>query len=162
MTVKGTFRRDADLVGGPAGLRLRRRLGPRLLSAALVAAAALLTLYDARVGRPLLAAVHAVFGLGFLALLIRAELDRFSFDGHSAVRRWVTLSGVSEARLYAKVITRIAVQRAGKKKARAWIETKSGEQYALVEGDAARVEAMAEKLAQAIRLAASESGGVLH
>ena len=162
MTVKGTFRRDAELISGPGGrLRLQRRIGPRLLSAALVAAAVLLALYDARVGRTWLGAVHALLGVGFLGLFLRAELDRFYFDGESAVRRWVTLTGVSEARLQAKAITRIAVERAGPR-ARAWIETKSGEQYALVEGEAWHIEAMAERLAQAIRLAASEPGKLLH
>jgi hypothetical protein len=162
VTVKGTFRSDAELVSGPEGrVRLQRRIGPRLLSGALVVAAALLAVYDARVGRPWIAAVHALLGVGFLGLLLRAELDHFSFDGHSAVRRWLTLSGLRQARLQVKVIARIAVERAGKR-ARAWIETKSGEQYALVEGEAGRIEAMAEKLAQAIRLAKSEPGKLLH
>ena len=51
-------------------------------------------------------------------------------------------------------IRRIGVERAGKR-ARAWIETSSGDQVALVEGDAARVEEMAEKIANAVRFAAS-------
>ena len=162
MTVKGTFRRDAELISEPQGrMRLQRRIGPRLLSAALVVAAVALAAYDLRVDRPLLASVHALLSVGFLGLLLRAELDRFSFDGHSAVRRWVTLSGVSEARLTVKSIARIAVQRAGKR-ARAWIETKDGDQYALIEGESEQIEAMAERLAQAIRLAKSEPGELLH
>jgi len=69
------------------------------------------------------------------------------------VRRWLTLSGVNETRLGVKAISRIGVEHAGSR-ARVWIETKDGQQVALVDGDAGSVEAMAEKLAQAIRLAA--------
>jgi len=154
----GTFRRDLRLVEGPQGtLALVRRTGPRALSIALVLAATALAAIDARAGRPWLAAVHATLVVGFLFLLIRAEMDRFRFDGRAAVRRWLTLGGFCETRLEAKAIARIGVLRTGKR-GRVWIETKDGDRYAVIEGKAEEVERIAARLANAVRFAAAEPG----
>jgi hypothetical protein len=48
-------------------------------------------------------------------------------------------------------------------RARAWIEDRSGEQYALVEGDEREVRAIADQLASSLRLARLEpEHGPLH
>ena len=157
--IKGTFRRDADLVSEPGGgLRLQRRLVPRVISIALVAACAVITAVDALFGRPWLAVVQGALGLGFVGLLVRAELDRFSFDGASVVRRWLSLRGVAEARISPRTISRIGVAQTGKR-ARCWIETKAGDELALFEGDPAWVEATADQLVQAFRFAAAKPAG---
>ena len=161
--MRATFRRDVELVAGPRGsLCLRRRAGPRILSIALVLVATALTVFDARVGRYWLAALHGLLGLGFIALLVRAEFDRFVVEGELVVRRWVSLSGLTEARLDARSISRVGVERLGKR-ARAWLETRSGEQYALIDGEAQRVEQAAERLVRAITfVAADPRGAELH
>ena len=157
--IKGTFRRDAELVSEPGGgLRLRRKLVPRVTSVALVAACAAISALDAAYGRPWIAVVQGALGVGFVILLARAELDRFEFDGSNVVRRWLSLRGVAEARISPKTISRVGVARAGKR-ARCWIETKSGDELALFEGDPAWVEATADQLAQAFKFAAAQPAG---
>lgn len=156
MAMKATFRRDADLVSERTGLlRLRRRTMPRVLSIALVAAAVAIAVVDALLGRRWLAALHGLLALGFVWLLVRAEIDRFWFDGHDAVRRWLSFRGVAEERLVPASITRVGVARSGSR-ARCWIETKAGDEVALLEGDAEVVEAAADTLARAIRFADSK------
>ena len=152
--MRGTFRRDLRLETARGGFTLTRRPGPRVLSVSLVLAAAALAVLDALWGKHWIALAHGVLCLGFLALLLRAELDRWEFDGEAAVRRTFALPRLSfdETRLTAKAIQRIGIEHAGKR-ARCWIETKGGEQYALVEGEARQVEEIAERLAQAVRFA---------
>jgi hypothetical protein len=163
VTVRGTFRRDARLVEGPDGtLRLQRRGAARALSIAMVALAAAVGAVDLLIGRPAFAAGAALLTAGFAALLVRAELDRFWFDGRQAVRRWITLRGMAEARVPQKRIARLGVaESAGQ--ARLWIETADGDEIALVEGPAPWVEATAAQLADAMRFAASRPPpGELH
>ncbi len=157
--MKGTFRSDADLVEAPrGGLRLKRRAFHRVLSVALVLLAGALAAVDFSAGRRLLGALTAILGVGFLVLLLRAEVDAFVFDGKKLLRRWLTIKGVSEARLEARSVARVGVQHEGKR-ARAWIETKSGEQYALIEGEAEAVDRAVEQLVQAISFAAADPRG---
>ena len=100
----------------------------------------------------------------FMAQLVEAELDSWQFDGEEAVRRTSVLRGLHfrELRLRARDIRGVEVAFGGGR-ARAWIEDRSGEQYALVEGDEREVRAIADRLVSSLRLARLEpEHGSLH
>jgi hypothetical protein len=148
--VRGTFRRDLTLATGEgASFRLRRRWGARVLSWALVAAAFFATALDLLARRPM--------GIVFLVVQIRAELDGWRFDGSNLVRRRFSLSalGFEELRLKARTIREVGVTTSGRR-SRAWIETRSGEEYALVEGSTAEVERIADGIRRSVQLVAVE------
>jgi len=154
--VRGSFRRDLTLTPGEgATFRLRRRWAARLLSWALATAALVATLLDVLARRPLVAALQLTLGVAFIALQIRADLDGWRFDGSNLVRRRFSLSalGFEEFTLRARSIREVGVTTSGKR-ARAWIETDSGEEYALVEGSAAEVERIADGIRRSVQLAA--------
>jgi hypothetical protein len=154
--VQGSFRRDLELLEGkPPTFRLRRRRGARVLSWGLAAAALVATVLDVVANRPLVAALQLTLAVAFIGVLVRAELDSWLFDGRQLVRRSFTGLGFQELRLRARSIREVAVDRV-KGRARAWIETADGEQYALVEGGAAEVERIAEGIRRSVLLAAAE------
>lgn len=153
--MRGRFRRDLELVPSELGeFRLRRKRGARLLNLALALAGLLTTLLDYRTGRYGFAAAQLAMTVAFVALLLRAELDSWRFDGGQAVRRTFHFGALrfEEIRLEAKQIAGIAVYRGGVL-AQAWIETKSGEKYALVEGKQAEVDRIVQRLSTAVELA---------
>jgi hypothetical protein len=156
--MRGRFRRDLELAPG-GEFRLRRRRGPRLLSAALAFAGVLATAVDVFAFRPWLAAAQLVLSLAFVLLLLLAELDSWSFEGEQAVRRMFDLRalGFREYRVAAKQIRRVSVA-AEDGRARAWIETRGGDEYALVEGDEREVLRIVERLQASVRLAAIDPG----
>ncbi|MFL5249938.1 MAG: hypothetical protein ACJ783_22110 [Myxococcales bacterium] len=156
--MRGTFRRDLTLATGEgASFRLRRRWGARVLSWALVAAAFFATALDLLARRPLVAAIQLTMGIVFLVVQIRAELDGWRFDGSNLVRRRFSLSalGFEELRLKARTIREVGVTTSGRR-SRAWIETRSGEEYALVEGSTAEVERIADGIRRSVQLVAVE------
>ena len=152
--MRGSFRRDLELAPDSA-FRLRRKRGPRLLSGLLAIAGLLATAVDIFAFRPWLAAAQLMLSLAFILLLLQAELDSWRFDGEEAVRRtfvWRAL-GFREYRLGARQIRRVGLA-AADGHARAWIEMRAGEEYALVEGDEAEVRRIVERLAASVHLAA--------
>jgi hypothetical protein len=157
--VHGSFRRDLELLEGrPPTFRLRRRRRARLLSWGLAVASLVATALDVVARRPFVAALQLTLAVAFIGILVRAELDSWLFDGRQLVRRSFTGFGFRETRLRARSIREIAVDRA-KGRARAWVETSDGEQYALVEGGEAEVDRIAEGVRRSVLLAATEPPG---
>jgi hypothetical protein len=158
--MRGAFLRGATLLRAEAGqgFALRRGRAAWTVPAALTLAglsAALIELVAGGVATfALLAALSAAVGL----LALRAELDRWSFDGADAVRRTFELRGFGfrEVRVPARDIRRVGYLEAGSR-SRAWLETRAGEEHALVEGDLAAVKQIAEAWASAARLAARDA-----
>ena len=153
--MRGSFRRDLELAPG-VGFRLRRKLGPRLLSAALALAGLLATLVDLLAGRSWLAAAQLALSVAFIGLLVQAELDSWRFDGAGAVRRTFVLRQLRfrVLRVEAAQIRRVSIEQDGAR-ARAWIETRAGDDYALVEGAEADVARIVERLSASVKLAAT-------
>jgi hypothetical protein len=143
--------------GEGATFRLRRRWGARLLAWALAAAALFATGLDLLARRPLVAAIQLTMGIAFVVLQVRAELDGWRFDGAHLVRRRFSLSalGFQELKLRARNIREVGVTASGRR-ARAWIETENGEEYALLEGSTAEVERIAEGIRRSVLLAAAQ------
>jgi len=115
-------------------------------------------LFDVFVHRPWVAAVQLAMAAAFLLLLLRAELESWRFDGTQLVRRTFSLWRMRfrETRLGARSIRGIGVARAAGR-ARAWVETRHGDQYALVEGDEQEVERIAEVVRGALQLPAPDA-----
>jgi hypothetical protein len=156
--VRGSFRRDLTLAAGEGTtFRLRRSWGARLLSWGLATAALVATGLDLIAHRPLVAAGQLTLGIAFIALQIRAELDGWRFDGSNLVRRRFSLFalGFEVLTLRARNIREVGVTSSGRR-ARAWIETQTGEEYALVEGSAAEVERIADGIRRSVQLAAAQ------
>ena len=137
--MRGSFRRDLELAPGEE-FRLRRKPGPRLLSALLALAGLLATAVDLLAGRLWLAAAQLALSVAFVALLVQAELDTWRFEGAEAVRRTFVLRQLRfrVMRVGATQIRTVSVGHDGTR-TRAWIETRDGDAYALVEGDKADV-----------------------
>jgi len=159
--VRGRFRSDLELARGAAGtVRLKRKRGARLFSLGLSAASLAAAGVDLIARRPWIAAAQLSLALAFAALLAGAELDSWRFDGEQLVRRTFSLRRLRfrEVRLGARSIRTIGVAR-GRGRARAWVETRSGQQYALVEGEESEVDRIAEDMRRALQLAALHPAG---
>ena len=162
--MRGSFRRDLTLAAGEGPtFRLRRSWGARFLSWGLGAAALVATVLDLVAHRPLVAAGQLTLGIAFIALQIRAELDGWRFDGSNLVRRRFSFStlGFEVLTLRARNIREVSVTSSGRR-ARAWIETQTGEEYALLEGSAAEVERIADGIRRSVQLAAAQPTKTLH
>jgi hypothetical protein len=158
--VQGSYRNDLELAGrAPGPLRLRRKLGARVVSIGLAAAALAAGAFDLFARRPGIALAQLLLAVAFAALVARAELDSWRFDGEDLVRRTFSLRQLRfrEVRLRARSIAGIGIARA-QGSARAWVETRSGQRYALVEGEAGEVERIADGLRRAVHLAAIQPG----
>jgi len=162
--VRGSFRRDLTLAAGEGStFQLRRSWGARFLSWGLATAALIATVLDLVARRPLVAAGQLTLGIAFIALQVRAELDGWRFDGSNLVRRRFSLStlGFEVLTLRARNIREVGVTSSGRR-ARAWIETQNGEEYALLEGSAAEVERIADGIRRSVQLAAAQPTKTLH
>ena len=148
-----TFRRDVELAPGPR-FRLRRRLWPRLLSAAGALLGIGLGVFDVAVGFRWAGVAMLALAVAFVVQLVHAEIDSWRFDGDAAVQRRLVLRelAVRETRLRASEIAGVQIQFAGAR-ARAFIETTAGEQYPLVEGDEAEVRHIADRLTALVAIA---------
>jgi len=147
--VHGVFRRDLELE--LSTMRLRRKRGARRLQVLLALASFAAAGFDLVAGREWIAAAQLALALAFLAVLARAELDSWRLDGDALVRRTLSLGGVREERLRATDISGVLVA-VSSGRARAWIEMRAGEQYALVEGDEADVRRLADRLSGSLEL----------
>jgi hypothetical protein len=145
------FRRDLTLAKG-AGFRLRRRLSARIFSALLALAAIGWGLFDLWIGNRFVGAATIALAVAFVVQLVQAELDSWRFEAGKVVRRTFALRELRfrELRLEAREISGVQVA-FGKGLARAWIETRAGEEVPLVEGDEREVRQIAERLAGTLK-----------
>ncbi|HYS10111.1 MAG TPA: hypothetical protein VEP66_15320 [Myxococcales bacterium] len=141
--MRGTFRRDLELAPGPE-FRLTRRRSARAFSALLAVAAAGWGVFDFFIGHQVIGIATAVLAVAFVVQLVQAELSGWSFEGAELRSH--------RLRLPAGEIDGVHVAFSGKT-ARAWIETRGGEQVALVEGDEQDVRRIADRLSGTLRLA---------
>jgi hypothetical protein len=140
-------------------MRLRRKRGARRLQVLLALASFAAAGFDLVAEREWIAAAQLALALAFLAVLARAELDSWRLDGDALVRRTLSIGGVREERLRATDMRGVVVAVSGER-ARAWIEMRAGEQYALVEGDEADVRRLADRLSGSLQLATAR--GEMH
>jgi hypothetical protein len=145
------FRRDLTLAPG-AGFRLRRRFSARIFSALLALAAFGWGVFDLWVGNRFVGAATIALAFAFIVQLVQAELDSWRFEAGQIVRRTFALRELRfrEARYLAREIKGVQVA-FEKGFARAWIETRTGEEVPLVEGDEQEVRQIAERLAGSLK-----------
>lgn len=141
--MRGSFRKDLTLAPGPE-FRLTRRLSARIFSALLAAAAVGWGIFDLWVGHRVIGIATAALAVAFIVQLVQAELAGWRFEGAELRSR--------RLRLPAGEIEGVHVAFSGKT-ARAWIETRDGDQVALVEGDEQEVRRIADRLSGTLRLA---------
>jgi len=146
------FRRDLTLAKG-AGFRLRRRLSARIFSALLALAAIGWGLFDLWIDKRFVGAATIGLAFAFVVQLVQAELDSWGFEAGKVVRRTFALRELRfrELRLEAREISGVQVAFAKEGLARAWIETRAGEEVPLVEGYEREVRQIAERLAGALK-----------
>jgi len=162
----GTFRTDLGLRTDPrrpGAFELRRRSGPRLASLAMIALGAAFAAADLWLQRPVVAAFTGLAALAVLALHVRAEVERWRFDGAQVVRRDLELLRlrVREERLPVSQIEEIGYEERGPR-ARTWLVMQSGGVHPLVEGKAPAVRRIAEGFRNAVALAKAERPGGAH
>ena len=150
--MRGTFRRDLTLAPGPE-FRLTRRLSARILSVLLALAAIGWGLFDLWAGYRVVGAATAALAVAFVVQLVQAELATWRFEG--AELRSARL------RVPAAEIEGIHVAFSGGR-ARAWVETRDGDQVALVEGEEREVRRIADQLSGVVRLASSSPSPMVH
>jgi hypothetical protein len=150
--VRGTFRRDLTLAPGPE-FRLTRRVSARIVSVLLALAAIGWGAFDLWAGYRLVGAATAALAVAFVVQLVQAELATWRFEG--AELRSARL------RVPAAEIEGVHVAFSGGR-ARAWVETRDGDQVALVEGAEPEVTRIAEQLSGVVRLATSAPPPVVH
>src|SRR4051794_28591616 len=137
------YRRDLELAPGPE-FRLRRRRSARIFSALLAVAAVGWGAYDLASGRRWIGAATLALAVAFMVQLLQSELVSWRFENRMVIRRLLTLRGVAEERLPASEIRGVHVAFA-KGRARAFIETLSGEEVPLVEGKEPEVRRIADR-----------------
>ena len=150
--MRGTFRKDLALAPG-LEFRLTRRLSARIFSALLAAAAVGWGIFDLRAGHPVIGIATATLAVAFIVQLVQAELAGWRFEGAELRSH--------RLRLPAREIEGVHVAFSGKT-ARAWIETRDGEQVALVEGEDQEVRRIADRLSGTLRLASMPAGADLN
>jgi hypothetical protein len=150
--MRGTFRRDLRLAPGPE-FRLTRRVSARVLSVVLAITAIGWGAFDLWAGHRVVGAATAALAVAFVIQLVQAELATWRFDG-GELRS-------ARLRVRASEIEGVHVAFSGGR-ARAWVETRDGEQVALVEGEERDVRRIADQLSGVVRLASSSPPSVLH
>lgn len=128
-----------------AGFRLRRRWSARALSAVLALAALGWGAYDIAAGLWFVGAVTLILAIAFVVQLVQAELNVWRFDGDELRSH--------RCRVEAREIRRVRLGDSGEGRARAWVETRDGEQLPLVEGEEDEVRRIADRLSRALLLA---------
>ena len=140
--MRGSFRKDLILAPGPE-FRLTRRFSARVFSALLALAAICWGAFDLWAGHRLVGAATAALAFAFIVQLVQAELAGWRLEG-AELRS-------SRLRVRARDIEAVHVAFSGRT-ARAWIETRDGEQVALVEGEEREVRRIADRLSGSLRL----------
>lgn len=145
--MRGVFRKDLELVPG-AGFRLRRRGSARVFSGLLALAALGWGAYDLAAGLHVVGVATLALAAAFVVQLVQAELHAWRFEGDSLRSHRFRV----EARRIEGV--RLGGFKAGR--ARAWVETREGEELALVEGEEEEVRRIADRLSRAVLLASPQ------
>jgi hypothetical protein len=144
----------------PGAFALVRRPAARSLSRLLIAVSLAAAGFDLWVHRPWLALAQLGLMAAFLLLHLIAEARSWRFASDEVVVRTFELGRlrVREEKLRANQISRVGLARQGTR-ARAWLELKSGQSYALVEGRVDEVEKIAFAVQRAVLLASIEAKG---
>jgi len=150
--VRGTFRNDLTLASGPE-FRLTRRVSARVFSAMLAVAAVGWGVFDLWAGYRLVGAATALLAIAFVIQLVQLERAGWRFDG--------TVLRSRSVRVPARDIEGVHIAFSGRT-TRAWIETRQGEQVALVEGDEREVRRIADRLSGTLLLASMPPGANLN
>jgi hypothetical protein len=135
------------LAPGPE-FRLRRRLSARLFSLLLAVTAIAWGAFDLWAGHRLVGVATAVLAIAFVVQLVQAEQAGWGFEGTELRSRTL--------RLPARDIEGVHLTVSGRS-ARAWVETRDGEQVALLEGEEQEVRRIAARLSGLLRLASMPS-----
>ncbi len=141
--MRGRFRRDLALAPGP-DFRLRRRPSARLSSVLLALAAIAWGAFDLWAGHRLVGAATAVLAVAFIVQFVQAEQAGWRFEGTELRSR--------KLRLPAQDIQGVHLALSDGW-ARAWVETRNGEQVALLEGEEQEVRRIADRLSGLVRMA---------
>ena len=150
--MRGTFRRDLALAPGP-DFRLRRRPSARLSSVLLALAAIAWGAFDLWAGHRLVGAATAVLAVAFIVQFVQAEQAGWRFEGTELRSR--------KLRLPAQDIQGVHLALSDGW-ARAWVETRNGEQVALLEGEEQEVRRIADRLSGLVRMASMPSRASLN
>lgn len=150
--MRGTFRRDLTLARGP-GFRLVRRRSARVLSVLLAVSAVGWGAYDLWAGHRVVGLATAALAVAFVVQLAQGELAGWRFEGAELRSR--------RLRVPADQIEGVHLSSA-RGRARAWIETRGGDQVALVEGEEGEVRGIAERLSGTLRFAAYPPGRTIN
>jgi len=150
--VRGTFRKDLTLASGPE-FRLTRRASARVFSALLALAAVGWGVFDIWAGYRVVGAATALLAIAFVVQFVQLERAGWRFDGAVLRSRSV--------RVPVRDIEGVHMAFSGRT-ARAWIETRHGEQVALVEGDEREVRRIADRLSGTLQLACMPPGANLN
>ncbi len=150
--MRGTFRRDLALAPGP-DFRLRRRPSARLSSVLLALAAMAWGAFDLWAGHRLVGAATAVLAVAFIVQFVQAEQAGWRFEGTELRSR--------KLRLPAQDIQGVHLALSDGW-ARAWVETRNGEQVALLEGEEQEVRRIADRLSGLVRMASMPSRATLN
>jgi len=167
--MRGSFRRDAEVRPDPevpGAFALARRPRARTISRAMIALSFAAALLDLWLHRPGLALAQLGLFTAFLLVHLFGEAWMWRFAGDQILVRALELKRLRlrlrVERLHAREILRVGLERRGVR-ARAWLEMKNGDNYALVEGRAAEVEQIADRVQHALLLARAEpQGQTLH
>jgi len=148
---------DPDM---PGAFALVRRPAARAMSRLFIAGSLLFALYDFWVHRPWLGLLKLGFCAVFLVLHFLDEARSWRFASDEVVLRTleITRLRMREETLRASEVSRVGIARRGSR-ARVWIELKSGQSYALVEGKTDEVEKIAGAVQRAVLLASVEAKG---
>ena len=150
--MRGTFRKDLTLASGPE-FRLTRRVSARVFSALLALAAVGWGVFDIWAGYRVVGAATALLAIAFVVQFVQLERAGWRFDGAVLRSRSV--------RVPVGDIEGVHMAFSGRT-ARAWIETRHGEQVALVEGDEREVRRIADRLSGTLQLASMPPGANLN
>ncbi len=150
--MRGRFRRDLALAPGP-DFRLRRRPSARVSSLLLALAAIAWGAFDLWAGHRLVGAATAVLAVAFIVQFVQAEQAGWRFEGTELRSR--------KLRLPARDIEGVHLAFSDGW-ARAWVETRTGEQLALLEGEEEEVRRIADRLSGLVRMASMPSRATLN
>jgi hypothetical protein len=150
--VRGTFRRDLTLAPGP-GFRLVRRRSARILSLLLALASIGWGAFDLWAGYRVVGLATAALAVAFVVQLAQGELAGWRFEGAELRSR--------RLRVPAEHIEGVYTSFSGKR-ARAWVETRAGDQVALVEGPEGEVRRIAARLSGTLHRAVYPPGRTIN